>query len=903
MLAILRHRICMFLVLILAVLLVHFFACSGSDPSGPDGGDEKEENTVESVTLEPGEADSLSFEGNMKITFPEDAISTETQVTIEELNITSNADVYANTGSLTPLYILKPHGQVLEKPARLEFDISEIQFPDGFSAEDLEIYSYDGETYEAQNATVEDGKLVCYISHFSMKEVRWKPGVSFWGTCDILNTPLKIYQQDSYLCFENVFGNLSQNFLKALWSLTNNPVIEEIIYTVTLYESVQFGTDNIVLAKKSCRVAWDNRGIAYEPFWGPNHLSVDGETVEESITYDDHPVNCFRWQKNTKLGAYDNYGDEYIITYDEDKNEVSDIEQTERVETNTYDFMRTVFYHDDMRKFIETTALNSDSKYYLKIEIDFNDGQFGASNSRTSQTFKLEDIPEEENQNRPPEVEISSPGENNQYLTTETITFTANVSDPEGATVSNDNVLWSSNMDGEFGRGASVQYKGFSKGKHEITCTATDDDKLSGYDQVIIFITEPVNNAPAKPSNPYPEDNSVDQPTSLTLSWECSDPENDALTFDIYFGTASNPSLVKSNRSTNSYTPGTLTEKTRYYWKIIAKDTHGNLTEGDIWQFKTAEEANTAPVAEITSPSDGSSYTEGTSITFKGTGTDAEDGSLSGRSLVWTSDKDGQIGTGTSVTISSLSINTHKITLTVTNSNGNTAKDKINIEVTESGSSNNHETGTMTDQDGNIYKTVKIGNQWWMAENLKVTHYRNGDAIPNVTDKIEWTGLSTGAYCAYDNNESNADIYGYLYNWYAVDDSRNLAPEGWHVPTDEEWKELEIFLGMSQSDAENTGYRGTNEGSKLAGSVNLWDDGRLENNAAFDESSFSALPSGYRSHFFGGSFEYLGKMAFFWLYTKNNYYAWFRGLDYTTSEVYRQDGYKQNGFSVRFVSD
>jgi uncharacterized protein (TIGR02145 family) len=122
---------------------------------------------------------------------------------------------------------------------------------------------------------------------------------------------------------------------------------------------------------------------------------------------------------------------------------------------------------------------------------------------------------------------------------------------------------------------------------------------------------------------------------------------------------------------------------------------------------------------------------------------------------------------------------------------------------------------TVIDIDGNTYQAIKIGDQWWMAENLKVTHYRNGDPIPNVTDSTEWSNLATEAYCVYENDESIAETYGYLYNWYVVNDSRNIAPEGWHVPTDEEWKELEMFLGMSQSEANGTGWRGTDEGGKL----------------------------------------------------------------------------------------
>ncbi len=212
---------------------------------------------------------------------------------------------------------------------------------------------------------------------------------------------------------------------------------------------------------------------------------------------------------------------------------------------------------------------------------------------------------------------------------------------------------------------------------------------------------------------------------------------------------------------------------------------------------------------------------------------------------------------------------------------------------------------TVTDIDGNKYETVKIGDQWWMAENLKVTHYRNGDPIPNVTDDDQWENLDeneTGAYCAYNNSESNADTYGYLYNWYAVDDSSGLAPEGWHVPSDAEWKQLEMYLGMSQSEADDDGWRGTNEGSQLAGQADLWEDGALEENAEFGTSGFNALPGGYRGH--DGYFGSMGSDAGFWSSTESNgYSAWYRRLSYFGSEVSRGNYYERAGFSVRLVRD
>lgn len=205
----------------------------------------------------------------------------------------------------------------------------------------------------------------------------------------------------------------------------------------------------------------------------------------------------------------------------------------------------------------------------------------------------------------------------------------------------------------------------------------------------------------------------------------------------------------------------------------------------------------------------------------------------------------------------------------------------------------------VTDIDGNTYQTVKIGDQWWMAENLKVTQYRNGDPIPNVTDGTEWSNLTTGAYSNYNNDANNAATYGSLYNWYAVNDSRNIAPEGWHMPSDDEWKEMEMFLGMSQSDADDTGWRGTDEGGKLkeTGTAH-W---KSPNTGATNESGFSALPGGCRSH--GGTFYSLG-LAYFWSSTE--YYsaaAWSRYLHFNSSGVYRLSNLKRYGFSVRCVRD
>jgi uncharacterized protein (TIGR02145 family) len=210
----------------------------------------------------------------------------------------------------------------------------------------------------------------------------------------------------------------------------------------------------------------------------------------------------------------------------------------------------------------------------------------------------------------------------------------------------------------------------------------------------------------------------------------------------------------------------------------------------------------------------------------------------------------------------------------------------------------------ITDIDGNIYDTIYLGNQLWMAENLKVTHYRDSTEIPNITNYSEWSSLSSGAYGNLYNDSGIADTYGRLYNWHAVDDNRDICPDGWHVPMDEEWMELEMYLGMSQSEAESIGYRGNDEGSQLAGNADLWfGNGNLEIDPAFGSSGFDALPGGYRTYDTGNYF-YMGLHGDFWSSTVyTNSHAWFRTLDNYSLKVYRYRNDKRNGFSIRCVKD
>lgn len=205
--------------------------------------------------------------------------------------------------------------------------------------------------------------------------------------------------------------------------------------------------------------------------------------------------------------------------------------------------------------------------------------------------------------------------------------------------------------------------------------------------------------------------------------------------------------------------------------------------------------------------------------------------------------------------------------------------------------------GPVTDIDGNVYQTVRIGNQIWMAENLRVTRYRNGDALPNVT--WGWQNISEGAYCYYDNNASNIAVYGFLYNGFAVQDDRKIAPEGWRVPTDEDWKKLEMFLGMSRANADSRVDRGTDEGGKLKESgTEHW---ASPNTGATNECGFSALPGGYCRPFLNNDFHRMDSTACFWASTgPESNRLWYRELSYETSDIMRHYTFLP-GYSIRCI--
>jgi uncharacterized protein (TIGR02145 family) len=223
--------------------------------------------------------------------------------------------------------------------------------------------------------------------------------------------------------------------------------------------------------------------------------------------------------------------------------------------------------------------------------------------------------------------------------------------------------------------------------------------------------------------------------------------------------------------------------------------------------------------------------------------------------------------------------------------------------------------GVVVDYENNVYNTIKIGTQVWMAENLKTTKYNDGTAIPNIAGDATWDAATAGAYCDYNNTQANSTTYGRLYNWYAVDNNsttrvasnggKNVCPTGWHVPTDAEWTTLTDYLT-------NNGYGYESSGSDIGKSMAAtfgWNTnptaGNIGNDQASNNSSgFSGLPGGYRNVNTGRFFFGMGFGGYWWSSPALDASStWNRALFLNFPNVYRYNSNKTMGQSVRCLKD
>jgi uncharacterized protein (TIGR02145 family) len=302
------------------------------------------------------------------------------------------------------------------------------------------------------------------------------------------------------------------------------------------------------------------------------------------------------------------------------------------------------------------------------------------------------------------------------------------------------------------------------------------------------------NNPPAEPSDPYPTNGATGVETNINLSWVCSDPDGDNLTYNIYFGTTEIPPLVIINNTDTTWNPGLLNLNTIYYWKIVAYDIYGDSTQGVVWNFIT----------------------------------------------------------------------------------------KIPFDCGDI---------LVDDRDGQSYNTVQIGDQCWMSENLNVGTMINGSANQTNNSTIE-------KYC-YDNNTSNCDTYGGLYQWNemmqysATPGVQGICPSGWHVPTDEEWCTVTQFVDPTV-DCYIWGQSGTDIGIKMKSTY-----GWINGGNGLNSSGFNALPGGHRT----SNFEDQGENAYFWSSTDYDEIIYYRSLDFSNSFLNRDLTFVILGLSVRCLKD
>jgi uncharacterized protein (TIGR02145 family) len=380
---------------------------------------------------------------------------------------------------------------------------------------------------------------------------------------------------------------------------------------------------------------------------------------------------------------------------------------------------------------------------------------------------------------------------------------------------------------------------------------------------------------------------------------------------------STNPNLIISSKTSNGSGTGTfsssltgLSPNTTYYVRAYATTSAGTgysavTGYGNQVIFTTS----TSLVLPTVSTISASSITT-TTATLGGNITSDGGSAVTARGVVWSTSSNPTIslttktsnsaGTGTfSSSLTGLSPNTaYYVRAYATNSAGTGYGNEVTFTTSNSSNAMNIPCPgipTVKDIDGNTYNTVSIGTQCWIQSNLKVSKYKNGDAIPTGLNDGTWRSTTSGAYTIYNNDNANDAIYGKLYNWYAVADNRGLCPNGWHVPTDAEWTTLTNYLG-GQSVA----------GGKMKSIGNTY--WRSPNLGATNVSGFSGLPGGSRSRFGDGLFHDLQSYGYYWSATRvDDNKAWFTFLGWYDANVYTNNSMNfpslQVGISIRCLKD
>lgn len=466
---------------------------------------------------------------------------------------------------------------------------------------------------------------------------------------------------------------------------------------------------------------------------------------------------------------------------------------------------------------------------------------------------------EDESKNQPPTCIITSPDNGDEIQQGQTVTISVNATDTDGNVTE---VRFF--VDGtEVGSLSSFPYNynwnttDEETGSYTLKAIAKDNTGESTIDEIAVKLVEalPVAGFSANYTT-------ITEGTIVNFSNLSTSTSTTIWLWDFGDGTTSTYPAVAHEFVTEGV----------YTISLTATNDRGSDTDTKI-NYITVSKAGIAPVAAFIANK--IKITEGESISFTDQSTNTP------TSWSWNFG-DGNTSTLHNPTHTYSTEGIYTVTLTANNSLGSDAETKVDYIAVYP---------VLTDIDGNTYNIVTIGTQDWMAENLKVTKYPDGTAIPLVTDKIAWGELgdnnTDAAYCYYDNTAANLDVYGALYTYAAA---KSVCPTGWHLPTDAEWSTLETFIS-------NDGHSGT-EGTALKTTSGWY----LDSNGT-DYYGFSGLPSGYR-RYDDGTFYNAGKSGYLWSSTEvDSSRTYRRYLRYFDTSFSRTSYFKSNGFSVRCLMD
>lgn len=401
--------------------------------------------------------------------------------------------------------------------------------------------------------------------------------------------------------------------------------------------------------------------------------------------------------------------------------------------------------------------------------------------------------------------------------------------------------------------------------------------------------------------------------TQVDLSWTDNSTNEIGFKLERKTGNGNYAPIATINKDITTYSDNGLTANTTYTYRLYAYNSAGNSL-GYTNEVTVTTNANIA-LATLTTTIV-SSITE-TTAASGGNITSDGGASVNARGVVWSTSTNPTISLTTKTidgpgianftsSITGLTANTtYYVRAYATNSAGTAYGNEVSF-TTLSGGGNpgsifnpNLTYGSVSDNDGNTYKTIQIGTQIWMAENLRTTKYRDGTTIPLVTDNTQWASnlnnTTLPMMCWYNNDPVtyNANKFGALYNWYSINpgtnSNKNVCPTGWHIPSDDEWITLTTFLGGESVAGGKMKSTGTQ----------YW---QSPNQDATNSSGFSGLPVGLRN--FDGSFLYVGDEGRWWSSTEYPAgLAWVRILRYNIANLGRGNSSKQCGFSVRCLKD